>query len=380
MGGKTSHQDNSQNKLYKYQEFYIIKDTKTYIFKIEIIKDEILIKCENYSLLLNNKSLFLLTKLKFNSIYKSFNLIINIFKNKNVFIQEVNNNDSIKLFLKIDKKNNFEIILLYSENNNNKDKINNNLDSNIIEVVNNSYSRWRFDNTFCVFKSINNMLYLIYANKQMSIISYDLFNNKKINEIKKAHAKFISNFRHYFDIMNRRDLILSISCENCNIKIWNINNMECLLNLENVNSFQYLNSACFLNDDNQSYILSTNCNWSGTCDPIKIFDINGNKIKEINNSNDNTLFIDIYYDNKFSKKYILTANNNNVKSYDYNKNIIYHIYDDNNSYDVCHRSIIIYESNNIIKLVESSQDGLIRVWDFHSGTLLKTINIYMKEI
>ena len=203
--------------------------------------------------------------------------------------------------------------------------------------------------------------------------------NKKINEIKKAHNNYISNFRYYLDKINKRDLILSISCENNNIKIWNINNLECLLNLENVNSFQYLNSACFLKDENQNYILSTNCNWSGPCDPIKIFDFNGNKIKEINDSNDNTLFIDTYYDNKISKKYIVTANNNYVKSYDYTKNIIYHIYEDYSD-DNCHRSIIIFENNNIIKLVESSQDGKIRIWDFHSGQLLKKINIYRGDL
>ena len=189
MGGKITNQDNSQNKNNKCQEFSIIKDTKTYIFSIAIIKDEILINCDNYSLLLNNKSFFLLTKTQFNSIYKLYDLIIKIFKKKNVLIQEINNNNSIKLLLKIDKKSTFEIILLYNGNNGNndnndnkdnkdkKDKINNNStnnSNNIIEIVKNSYSKWRFDNTFCIFESIHNNLYLIYATKQMSIITYDL--------------------------------------------------------------------------------------------------------------------------------------------------------------------------------------------------------------
>ena len=43
------------------------------------------------------------------------------------------------------------------------------------------------DNTFLIFKSINDILYLIYINKESSFISFNLINNKIINEIKKPH-------------------------------------------------------------------------------------------------------------------------------------------------------------------------------------------------
>ena len=42
---------------------------------------------------------------------------------------------------------------------------------------------------YLIFKSINDIYYLIYATEQQSIISYDLFENKKINEIKKVILK-----------------------------------------------------------------------------------------------------------------------------------------------------------------------------------------------
>ena len=114
-------------------------------------------------------------------------------------------------------------------------------------------------------------------------------------------------------------------------------------------------------------------------EPIKIFDFNGKKIKEIDNSNDSTLLIDTYYDNKSTKIYILTANNCNVKSYDYKRNKIYQTYRDwNNKF--CHRTIIIYENDNIIKLVESCQDGYIRIWNFHSGQLLNKIYVNTKDL
>ena len=82
---------------------------------------------------------------------------------------------------------------------------------------------------------------------------------------------------------------------------------------------------------------------------------------------------------------ILTATIRNVKSYDYKNNKIYKVYDDNNNNnkdndiyhfnDKLHRSLIIYENDNLVKLVESCVDGHIRIWDFHSGKLLNKILI-----
>ena len=67
-----------------------------------------------------------------------------------------------------------------------------------------------------------------------------------------------------------------------------------------------------LNDNNSNYIITSNSNTFNN-ENMKIFDFNGNKIKEINNSNDLTIFIDSYYNNKLSKNYILTGNNNHIK-------------------------------------------------------------------
>ena len=134
-------------------------------------------------------------------------------------------------------------------------------------------------------------------------------------------------------------------------------------------------SACFLNDNNnQIYILTSNCNDQPiNYEPIKIYDLNGNKIKEINNSNENTYFIDTYYDNNLSKYYIITGNIGYIKSYDYNNNKLYHKYCDNDNSGSA--SIIINDNNKNIKLIESSNFGDIRIWNFHSGKLLKKLKI-----
>ena len=132
-------------------------------------------------------------------------------------------------------------------------------------------------------------------------------------------------------------------------------------------------SACFLEENNQIYIISSNFNRNGNSENIKIFELNGQKIKEINNSNENTFFIDIYYDNLLSKKYIITGNKGYNKSYNYNDNQLYHKYNDNDNWS--HMSIIIKKIKNKIKLIESSCDGNIRIWNFHSSLLLNKIKI-----
>ena len=72
-----------------------------------------------------------------------------------------------------------------------------------------SFSPILLDNIFTIFKSINDIYYLVYSNKQKSIISCNLLDNKKINEVKNAHKENILNFRHYFDKINKIDFIIS---------------------------------------------------------------------------------------------------------------------------------------------------------------------------
>ena len=162
-----------------------------------------------------------------------------------------------------------------------------------------------------------------------------------------------------------------------NIKLWDINNYQCLLDIKKINNSGFLDSACFFNYNKQIYIITSNANY--VCSElIKIFDFNGEKVNEINNSNDITVFIDTYYDKKTSKNYILTGNYGYVKSYDYDENKLYHKFCDNDSKS--HDSIVININEDIIKLIESSEDGNIRIWNFHSGILLNRIKINNRSL
>ena len=418
----------------EYEEYYIIKENNAFKFIIGKINREIIIKCKNYEIKFNNDDLSILTKSIFNNIDDSYKFIIYLFEENKVKIKDISTNKAITILLKVyiyNKEKDIEMILVYNkenkyliinelnnkynnlktEINNLKDEIyilkeeinnlkipkkqtnnNNSKDNHLIndnifnsnpneikflkDLAKDSYADCQLDNTFITFKTKDEIFYLVYAKENKSIISYDIINNKKNKEIKNAHEDYIINFQHYYDKINKEDLILSISSDDSNIKLWNINNWDIILNLKNINNCGWIYSACFLNDNDQNYILASNSN-SGNCESIKVFDFKGNKIKEINDSNEKTYYINSYFDYRVSKNYIITGNKGYVKSYDFTNNKIYHIYNDNkdNDNNKDHNSIIINDKEDIIKIIESSEDGKIRIWDFHSGSLINKIEI-----
>ena len=410
--GNTTLPNNSKKEikslynLIEYEEYFLIKENNVFKFIIEKEYNNIIIKCQNYEKRININDLSILNKSLFKNIDDAYEYINNLFENNKVNIKDININKSIKLTIFIDNKKNTEIVLVYNKKNKNniinelKNKYkdinneinylknelnilkkempklkNNNLRN--IKFINDlsidSYAYTTLDNTFSTFKSIDNILYLIYANQNKSIISYNLINNKKLNEIKNAHNNYITNFRHYLDNIKKRDLIISLSKDDNNLKLWNINNFECLLNLKNINNIGILDSACFLNQNNKFYILTSNCNVNGNAEPIKVYDFNGSKIKQLRDSTDDTYFIDTYHDNNSSKIFIITGNFGYVKSYDYNNNKLYYKYGEKDNY--CRFSVAINDSDKDIKLIETSVDGNIRIWNFYSGKLLNKIKV-----
>ena len=268
----------------------------------------------------------------------------------------------------------------------NKSLNNNKMNSIKIELLkdltNDSYAYASSDNTFTAFKSIDNILTLIYANYILSIISYNLIDDKKIIEIKNAHDCRITNFRHYLDNKEKRDLILSISRINNNIKIWNNLSWDCILNIEDIYNKGWIDSACFLSDNNQLYIITSNRNPIGTytyggflfgAEKIKVYDFNGNEIKEINDSDDDTFYIDTYYDQASFINYIITGNDSYLSSYNFNDNTFYLQYFDSKKDNNIYTSLIIYYFEERVNLIASNFDGIIRIWNFYSGDILKKI-------
>ena len=90
------------------------------------------------------------------------------------------------------------------------------------DLINDSFKTYtsNVNNCFIVFKSYFDILHLIYSTNDSSLISYNLIDNKKIIEIKNNYQKYVSSFKHFFDDINKRDLVISISRNN--IILWNI--------------------------------------------------------------------------------------------------------------------------------------------------------------
>ena len=423
--------DNNQNEnkalknLIEFQDYYLIKDSNVHKILVGKRKNDLIFKSQKYELKLNNSDLNKVTKYKCNNIDEAYKFIINLFEQNKIIINEITVNKSIKLKLNLNLSKDIEIILLYNKENkdlvinelnnnynelkndinNLKDeinklrkdiinlKINNNNDSFTEEkkqnsditdiqfshnLVMDSFSQFALDNTFTVFKSINDILYLIYTNNNSSIISFDLIDNKKIIEIKNAHEEYITNFRHYLDKINKRDLLLSISGEDNNIKLWNMNDYQLLQNIKDVNKSGFLDSACFLNDNLQTYIVSSSMTYLNQ-EFIKIFDLEGNKVKEINNSDEAIVFIDSYFDQKLNKNYIISGNYGFSKSYDFSENKVFHkYYDDDNKKS--HDCLIINEDKEIVKLICTTEEGNIKIWNFYSGQLINKFQVSNNSI
>ena len=265
-----------------------------------------------------------------------------------------------------------------------KDKLENQIkNENCINIKTDSHNEIKILNKLSInsfsdiliFNSIENILYAIYSENK-SIIFFNIIDNKKINEIKNVFNSTNIVFKYYLDKKNKKDYFLSISCLEFNIKLWKINDLECLLNIEKIYEEGCLNSACFLNENNEMYIITSNCNLDYNSEPIKVYDFNGNNIGEINDDKRDGIFcIESYYDNKLYKNYIITCNNGYIKSYDFNENKKYRRYNDNDKDFKREEQIIIYKSKEITKLIVSNSDGKIIIWNFHSGSLLRKIKI-----
>jgi hypothetical protein len=236
-----------------------------------------------------------------------------------------------------------------------------------------AYNCYSVDNSFTVFKSINEITYLIYTSENFSIVCYCLDNEQIITEIAFAHSyEYITNFNHFYDSKNKKDIIMSISGDNNNIKLWDFSNWKCILNIENINKIGFLESATILTMDNDNYIISSNWNYDEV-EKIKVFDITGKKLKEIINSDEQTFHLNTFYELDEETYYIIAGNLNYIKSYNYTKNKLYQKYNEGNK-NGAHLNTIIYQKKDATELIESCVDGFIRIWNFHSALLLKKIN------
>jgi len=229
-------------------------------------------------------------------------------------------------------------------------------------------SKINTDNSnFCVFKSIENIYYLVYVNKY-DIISYNLNDMKIQNKITINYNEYLDCYHHimghFFDKINKRDLILIRTY--LGMLIFNFNSLECLFSHKN-----YKIVGCLFFDKNKIFIYtqeysSINCKDTFT-------DLNEKKVKKFPSIT--AYFSNSYYDDNKDESFIILGTEKNIKSYIYCSNNIkvYHEFSDGT--EIRHNYVMIKKEKEITKLFDGSNDGYIRIWNFHTGELLNKILI-----
>ena len=87
---------------------------------------------------------------------------------------------------------------------------------------------------------------------------FDLLQEKIIIIIKNAHLNYIINFRYCLVSSTNKEIIMSVSYKNRNLKLWNLSNWDCFLNLVDIYPKGYLYSSCFIIKNNNYYLATSN--------------------------------------------------------------------------------------------------------------------------
>jgi len=232
------------------------------------------------------------------------------------------------------------------------------------------------NNALCLFKSIDDILVLSYFefwNYKHRILSYNIIDKKIIHEIK-GFDEMTNHLSHYLDKKNKRDLLLQIICGDDeynirnNIYIWNFSNLDCILNLELVYKEGFIYSASLLKEKNELYLITSNNSGKELSQPLKVFDIKGNKVDEIKSLKRNINYIDVYFDTNLNKNFIVLIDGT-LSSFDYTTKKLYKKYNDK-KLSPYGDTIIIKQEKKVVKIMECDHNGEIKIFNFHTGDLL----------
>ena len=143
---------------------------------------------------------------------------------------------------------------------------------------------------------------------------------------------------------------MSISYDDSNLKIWNFLNQTCLINIFSI----------FLNKQNIYYFVINHFEDSKFADSIKVYDYDKKIYKIVWGSEFNISLIEVFYTNE--ETYIITCNEDNIKSFNHKQNN----YSSNIKTFFSYLKIISFSiyKGNTSKLFCSSYDNTIGIWDY----------------
>ncbi len=235
------------------------------------------------------------------------------------------------------------------------------------DICSSAHKTNSIDKVFCAFNTLSGESLVVWGTPQYSIEFYDLEKGKIIKTILNAHNKTIFTCRHCVDLRNNVDYIITSSYDKI-VKVWDIKSFQSILNIKNPHSGYYIYSVTILCDQKEgaNYIITSAPN-----EYMKVFDFIGTFMRSFGQNDESTYFIDTYYDSKEGEYYIINANSSDVKSYVFKTGKLYHKY--KGLPQTWHMSAIVSEIKDQQILIESDGNGYIRMWEFHTGNLIKNI-------
>jgi len=243
-------------------------------------------------------------------------------------------------------------------------------------IIKKSLVKYLGDNNFIVFETINKEIILVFGSIRNTINFFDIEKEIIIKSIPDAHKSQVTNFRYAKDTNYSRDLLLSIADTIKNIKIWDINTLTCILNIEEVYFSGFLFSACFLIDEinKRNYVISVNYN----SEPLKIFSLEGkNLFSQIRDIGYKIYYVDTFFNKVEKKYYIILGCETCIISLNFEEQTIYKKYHEKNS-ECVHMYFSINCKGKEVLLIDSDLNGYIRIWDFDNGKMINKYSIGKK--
>jgi len=228
------------------------------------------------------------------------------------------------------------------------------------------------DSVFCAFRTLKGENLVAWGTPGLTLEIFDLKQNKVTKSIKSAHTQTIFSCRNYVDLVNSNDLLISSSYDK-SVKVWSYKeNWNNVVNIQSASNGNYIYSVCVLSErhERKNYIIS-----SCPCEYMKVWDFNGKHIKEFGTNTESTYFVDCWYNNRNETYYIINANSVDVKSYVFKTGLLYKTY--KTSPSNWHMSAMVVQLPEVTQLIESDGSGSVRIWDFNTANLLKSITLVL---
>ena len=238
------------------------------------------------------------------------------------------------------------------------------------DITNNAPTYCSATQMFSAFNTLKGESLIAWVTNEKTIEIYDIEKDTLIKQIKDAHNEDIHSCRHFVDIKNNKDLLITTSYDK-SVKVWDIENLDKpLIDIQNAHSNGYIFTSCILSHPkmDSNYIIS-----GADDESIKIFDFTGKFLDKSIKVSDYVNLLDVYYYKREKKFCIINANSHDIRIYNFDDLKVYKTYIE--KYASSHAHVAIYENEkeDQVHLIDSDMKGFIHIWDFETEECIKTI-------